>query len=243
MDKELEKNLIKLGFSENEARVYLAALETGVASAQQIASKAELKRTTAYSVLEALIKKGFVVMTKKGQRNRYVAESPREIVNYFLHYEKQLEKSLPRMEAIYNKRQIKPKVMFFEGKEGIKRIYEDTIDEKPEVILEFNTAQIYQAFPGFPREYVEQRRINNIRARRIGPEGKKWKQEQKRDEQDLSETLLLPKDEFDIPVEINIYKDKVAFMSYGDEVGLIIESQSIAQAMRTIYELFWKKIK
>lgn len=47
---------------------------------------------------------------------------------------------------------------------------------------------------------------------------------------------------FDIPIEINIYKDKVAFMSYKDEVGLIIESEGIAEAMRKIYGMFWDKI-
>ncbi len=49
-----------LGFSENETKIYLAALETGLTSAQNIADKAELKRTTVYSVLDALIKKNII---------------------------------------------------------------------------------------------------------------------------------------------------------------------------------------
>ena len=60
----IQQTLKNLGFSDNEAIIYMATLETGVAAAQDIAEKAELKRTTTYSVLEALVKRGFVLKTQ-----------------------------------------------------------------------------------------------------------------------------------------------------------------------------------
>lgn len=62
---EINRILENLGFSDNEAKVYLAALETGLSSAQDIADKAKLKRTTTYSVLDVLVRKGFILKTQK----------------------------------------------------------------------------------------------------------------------------------------------------------------------------------
>lgn len=230
-----------LGFSENETKIYLAALETGLASAQNIADKAELKRTTVYSVLDALVKKNIILKTQKDGKNRYIAENPENIVNIFDNYQTEFKKALPKLQAVYNTKQVKPKILFFEGKAGIKKIYYDTIEEKPDMILEWNSSQIYEMFPDFPREYLDLRRGNNIKAKRIAPDDENWKLRKTKDKDDLSVTKLLSKEEYDIPVEINIYNNKVSFMSYGDEMGLIIESKVIADAMRTIYKIFWDK--
>ncbi len=238
----IHQALINLGFSQNESAVYLASLEAGIAAAQDIADKAQLKRTTTYSVLEALVKRGFILKTQKEGKNRYIAENPKNLVEIFKRYQQDLHKALPELSALYNAKQIKPKVLFFEGKPGIKKIYYDTIEEKPEVILEWNTSEMFRMFPGFPEEYLNMRRQYNIRAKRIAPADKNWAQRKKNDKEDMSTTKLLPSEDFNIPVEINIYNNKVAFMSYGDEVGLIIESKVIADAMRIIYNLFWKQI-
>lgn len=234
--------LTNLGLSANEARIYLASLESGQASAQMIAQKAHIKRTTAYSVLEGMVKKGFIIKTHKGDHYQYLAENPTILAERFKTYQKSLENVLPELEAIHNKREVKPKVLFFEGEDGIKKIYEDTLREKPEEILEFNTSEMQKTFPDFPEKYLEQRKEKNIQAMRIAPADVFWKNHKNKDLGELSITKLLPKNDFDIPVEINIYNNKVAFMSYADKIGLIIESEGIAQSMRKIYELLWKKI-
>ena len=59
-------SLKKIGLSENEAKVYLATLELGSSTAQQIAQKAELKRPTTYVQLETLMKRGLVTSFEKG---------------------------------------------------------------------------------------------------------------------------------------------------------------------------------
>jgi len=238
------ENVLKnLGFSENEAKVYLASLEAGVSSAQEIAKKAKIKRTTAYSVLSDLVKKGFVHTTSERNKTRYIALAPRQLAERFAEYQKELLGALPSLEAVYNKSQVKPKVVFFEGAEGIKQIYEDTIREKPQVILEYNTDNIFKLLPGFPLEYLKQRQKNMIRARRIAPKSPRWMFHRSRDKEELSETLMLPTDLYNPEIEINIYNNKVAFMSYLDAMGLIIESASIAEAMRQAYELAWFQAK
>ncbi len=233
--------LTNLGFSTNEARIYLATLETGTASAQEIAKKAKIKRTTAYSALEAMVKKGYIIKTDKEGKGKFVAENPKTLSQRFWAHQKSFENVLPELEAIHDSQnKAKPRVLFFEGKEGILKVYEDTLNENPDEILELNTSEIFKTFNSFPLDYVEERKKKDIHALRIGPKDKFYAKRAKLDEEELSETKLVK--DFDIPIEINIYNNKVAFMSYADKIGLIIESEAIAKSMKKIYKLLWGKI-
>jgi sugar-specific transcriptional regulator TrmB len=237
-----EHTLRNLGLSLNESKIYLAALELGTSSAQDIAAKANVKRTTAYPVLENLAIKGLVYKTKHLSRNRYAAESPKNLFRRYGRYFRQLSENLPELEAIHNKGEVKPKIIFYEGPRGILKIYADTIKERPKEILEFNSSDMFMAFPAFPKNYVRERLKKKIHARRITAKDKFWAEHAKNDREELSKTKMLDPKKFNLPVEINIYNNKVAFMSYSDKMGVIIESRGIADSMRTIYEMFWKNI-
>lgn len=79
--------LKKIGLSENEAEVYIALLELGSATAQEIAAKSGIKRTTIYVQIEALMKMGLVTsfekeMSKgKAPKTYFRAEDPEHLKN------------------------------------------------------------------------------------------------------------------------------------------------------------------
>ena len=75
-DNKLIHTLESLGLSENEAKVYYAALTLGPASILNIARAAGIKRTTVYSVVEALKQRGLMVLEVKGFKQNYVAQDP-----------------------------------------------------------------------------------------------------------------------------------------------------------------------
>ena len=49
----------------------------------------------------------------------------------------------------------------------------------------------------------------------------------------------MPRDQFWPQIEVNIYGNKIAFLSYTENMSVIIESKAIADAMRQAYELSW----
>jgi sugar-specific transcriptional regulator TrmB len=240
---KIEQILEKFGLSPNESKVYLASLETGLASAQEIAKKAGLKRTTTYSVLTYLGNRGLVGKTIVKNKTRFVAEPPEKLLNLINEIQANIKKILPQLEAIYNKSEVKPKITFFEGENAIHNVYEDTLKEKPEEILEWNTNAFFERFPK-DYNYIEKRTKLGIRARRIAGKGSLWDTKHKfRDEKELAETLIVPKELFDPQIEVNIYNNKVAFMNYAENMSVIIESKAIAEAMRQAYELSWRGAK
>ena len=234
--------LQKLGFSANESKVYLACLETGLASAQDIAQQAGIKRTTCYSVLAHLVSRGTVGKTKVKGKTRFIAEPPQRLLTLINELENGIKEAMPELTAIYNRKETKPKITFFEGENAVWKVYEDTLKEKPQTILMWNNQEFFEKFNERKySNYIPSRVALGIEAKRIAPKGSTWDMiNRHRDAKELSQTLIVPKELFDPHVEVNIYNNKVAFMNYAENMSVIIESKAIADAMRQAYELSWK---
>ncbi len=234
------RNILRqFGFSENEANVYLASLELGLSSAQDIAKKAGIKRTTAYSVLDYLVQRGIMSKTEVKGKTRFLVEPPEKLLNIIGDVYTKFSEMLPELHAVYNIKQTKPKITFYEGELAVQNIYDDTLKEKPEEILEWNTNKFFERST-VDQTYIEKRVGLNIKAKRMASIGSLWdKRHKARDKDELSETVILPKDKFDLDIEVNIYNDKIAFLNYEENMSVIIESKAIADAMKKVYELSW----
>ncbi len=238
---QITQLLAKLGFSQNESKIYLAGLELGQASAQDIAEKANIKRTTGYSVLSYLVNRGVIGKTKVKGKTRFVAEAPERLLTLINEIEKGVKDVLPELTAIYNKKETKPKITFYEGKNAVQKIYDDTLEEKPEEILEWNTNAYFEGKVEVDPNYIQKRVTLGIHAKRIAGKGSKWDDKHRfLDQKELSQTITVPKEQFDPKIEINIYNNKIAFLNYAENMSVIIDSKPIADAMRQAYELSWK---
>jgi predicted transcriptional regulator len=123
---ELQQKLVDFGFSDKEAHVYLAMLELGPASVQDIAKSAGVNRATTYVMIESLKRRGLMSSVERGKKVYFTAESPEHLLLITRDEEKRLEKKrhsleelLPQFMALYNSIEAKPRVRFFEGEEGI----------------------------------------------------------------------------------------------------------------------------
>jgi len=242
---QFDRLLSQLGFSQNETKVYLASLETGLSSAQNIAQKSGLQRTTTYSVLAALVSRGVVAKTKVKGKSRFLAESPDKLLYLLNELQAKIKKALPELQAVYNQSEVKPKILFYEGEQAIQKVYDDTLIEKPAEILEWNT-DAYFYHPCVDKDYVYlgRRTALNIHAKRIAANDSIWQnRHKKKDKEELSETLIVPKEIFSPQIEVNIYNNKIAFMNYAENMSVIIESKAIADAMKQVYELSWQGAK
>lgn len=242
---QLSKNLLKsLNLKEAQASVYLAAMELGQASMQELAKKSGVKRTSIYNFIEELRERGLITETKKKKRKVYSAVSPEQLIEIEKTRVTELSRSLPELMAIYNKADNKPRVTFYESIEGTEEVYADMLNDKKPILayedLEhmkagmrnvfFNTWPTERAKRQIPfksitrdsiiaREFVEK---NNIR--------------------------LLRQSKFiqakDLKTEINIYGDKVALMSLraNPPFAVLIEDKDIAETMRVAWQQLWDRL-
>ncbi len=79
----MKEFLTQVGFSENEAKLYVSLLNLGEGTVNEIARVAKVRRTTAYSVLREMVKKGLIVEVA-GKPVRYQVLPPRQALADFL---------------------------------------------------------------------------------------------------------------------------------------------------------------
>ena len=231
--------LQRLGFSQNETIIYLASLELGLSSAQDIAKKANIKRTTAYSVLDYLVQRGIMSKTEIKGKTRFLVEPPEKLHSMITGLQEQLTKLMPKLNSLYKVKSTRPKITFYEGNEAIQNVYDDTLREKPKEILEWNTNRTFERLTA-DKEYVRRRVKLNIKARRMAT-GTQWRIRQKKNDiKELAKTLILPKNKLNPDIEVNIYNNKVAFLNFAENMSVIIESKAIADTMKQVYELSWE---
>ena len=81
ISENLKKALLQLNLTEKEIASYLALLELGALSIQDISRNTGINRVTTYSAIEELRQKGLVSESRKGKKKLFVAENPESLEN------------------------------------------------------------------------------------------------------------------------------------------------------------------
>jgi len=238
----LYKNLIEAGFSEKEAKVYLALLELGEGNIAKITQKSGIKRATVYLEIEALKNKGYVSLVKRKGRNIYLAENPLRIEEHLREKTENISKLMPELLSIANAMDRKPKVRYFEGVEGIKDVYKDTLQYKDTEILGWYSDDRIDYFDkSFILDYYMQKRIaSKIPLRMFAVQSAFMNGMNEKDPKHLRQMKIIKSDQFFFSAEINLYsKDKIAIIAHRENIALIIESKKIYDTLKSIFEIMW----
>lgn len=241
----LNKDLEQLGLSDKEAKVYLAVLELGEANIQQIAQKSGVKRTTAYDVITSLKEKRLLTEITKNKKALFSAEDPRKLEGQLDEKKETLKKILPELLSITNLLDKKPTIKFYEGDEGIKEVYKDTLSYPDQELVAWVSPESHTNFDikWLDENYLPKRIKSKIWARVIAADSTEIQDYKSRDEKSLRKTKLVSAEEFPFEVEINLYgKNRIAIMSFAEKIGLIIESPKLHQTLKSIFELNWKSL-
>jgi sugar-specific transcriptional regulator TrmB len=241
---EINKSLEKLGLIGKKADVYLAALELGKARVIEIAKKAGIKRTTCYDILMELEKMGLISETAKGKKRLFIGEDPEKIKKDLMAKQKAFDEILPELKSIHNIKGTKPKIRFYEGKEGLKEVYSDTLNYAGEM-LAFASEDVVKILGNeWTQDYLKKRKERGLRVRAIMPATEIIKKDYAaRDREQLRVSKLIDPGKYPFSIEINIYGyQKLALMSSKEETGVIIEGAEIYKTMKAIFELVWDNL-
>jgi sugar-specific transcriptional regulator TrmB len=239
----IKETLEQVGIDGKKADIYLACLEMGGATAYLIAKKTGLKRPTVYDIMNQLMKEGLAYKSIKGKIKYFSPADPEMLVKKLREKENLAKEILPQLQNLYNSPKIKPFIRYFEGVEGIKEMYEDSLRscKKGDEILAYVGNDVLKNIPEYANDYIRRRLEKSIKLRGIyksSPEILKYMQN---NQAQLRDARVLEEKYFSVSNETNIYKNKIAIASYGREMfGMIIESEEIARAQKAIFELAWK---
>lgn len=242
----MEKELIYLGFTAKEAQLYLLLLELGIQPAANIAKKLGIPKSTALFILDNLTRRGYVQKSKRGITQFFYAD-PQDLLQVKQRKHEQDEATLksliPLLEETKTPFSAKPKVTFYEGVAGCKKVYRNLLKSETE-ILEFGIHKDLEEKFGakFMNDFIADRCKKKIFLRAISSENAIDKALSKLDKAQKREQKFLPTGA-DTYSSIAIWEDKVLLLNlHTDAFGIQIENAEFSRTLQTIFEVLYRSL-
>ncbi len=219
----------------------------GTIRASSLARACDLPRNTVRGILDALVGRGFVFKTRSRNTQYYGLESKENLLRAFHQQKELIEQELERkiiaveqfgeiLDRNHLNRSL-PKVTFYDGYQGIKRVYEDTLTSKTGLRSWASFDSNIETLPKYFKTYYSRRAKRNIKMKSIHPATPLARAHQKLDAKELRESVLVPATQYNWRPEIQVYENKVNIVSWDEKLGIIIESSEIASAFKAIFDL------
>lgn len=244
---QLNTLLINLGLTEKEATLYEHLLKKGAATAGELIELSGLKRGITYAVLYSLEHKKLIRSFEKGSKTTFQVEPPAKLQDLVEHKKQQVEimensvkHVIKDLTSQYKLAVGKPTVQYFEGEEGLEKVFADIYSPKEDAV--YGCVDLEKADAVFPqhivKKYIPLRVKNNLKAVSFVGDSTQSRKLKPKDTEHLRETHLLDKKEYPLPAEIDVYEDKISMMSFdkGNFIGLIIENKDFAETLRSIFK-------
>ncbi|MBI2635709.1 hypothetical protein HYW84_00070 [Candidatus Peregrinibacteria bacterium] len=210
MAKDLLKILESAGFTGAQAKLYFAGLQLGSGPASEYARQAGLNRITAYNMLEEMARGGRFTLVKKTRGKWYAPVAPEYLAVEVRKNADALHRSLPELRSMQGPKERKPHVRFFEGWEGVRHVYDDTLRVHLRGIAPDDAAG--RRVHGEDRKKLREIRLVSAR------------------DFDFTNEINI----YDSKVAI------CSFASSPQMFGVIIESREVAETQRQIFEMAWR---
>lgn len=234
--------LREFGFSEKEASVYMALLSLGEGKAHEISLRAHTSRSTTYEILEKLAEDGFVAVQDKNKIRHYIANDPEVFKRNLEAKQYAFDLVLPELKSVYNRLKSKPKIAFYDGVDGIKTVFEDTLRSRDKLLRGILSMEDLFKMPGkeYMDDYVKRRITRGYHLHVLRSKPKEVSNDWPSTPEDRRE-LRYPPENIVFDMTTYIYDNKVGIISTEKEnFGLIIESEEFSKTMRQLFELAWK---
>lgn len=240
-------NLLKIGLTEGEAKVYLALSELGSSTVGPIVKKSKVAYSNIYDILNRLIEKGIVSFIIKNKTKYFQAASPSNLIQYLDKKEEEiiqereaLKKILPDLEKLQETKS-KQEAEVFIGKKGLRTAYERlfaNISKNDEILFFYIHDDEYAEESNlFYNSIVDL--VKGIKNRGIcnAEYEKSWFAQK-------SKHLTIKFSNLPLPGNIDIMKDKVLLTSWDKSIfSVLIHSPSLANNLRNYFNKMWEKAK
>lgn len=215
----LTNHLIKLGFSQGEAKVYIALLNGGDLTATELASKTNLGRTNIYNYAKSLQERGLIADYERNNKVFFKASDPRELYTLLDVQKKELNNLslehlnlLPRFNKIYRQQSKSPIMHLYLGKKDwkilMKEVYLD--QESREIFVLVPDLDDYSPVPPvYQNALFNNKVLTNLITNKVSNIENFYKKDPKKNRK----TIQIDKNIFPITVHTIVAKNSIY---YGD---------------------------
>jgi sugar-specific transcriptional regulator TrmB len=244
----VEKILHNLGCTIKEAAVYMALVKLGISTASQISREVSLPRQTVYYILEVLISRELVEQTDQSGVKKFVAD-PFKIKSLIDKRKHELEADKKKLDTEimkivsenYSSAEL-PKVQFYQGREGLKRLIADILDlyrkGKYKTLRAYGINEFYPGMEEVFDNFVKERHKLGVQTQAFLPKNTDFNKIGGQDTYSRKFKLL------DIEYHkaaFYIVGGRIYLFSYKDGVGVVVENTNLANFFGDIFDDQWAK--
>ncbi|MFH1850581.1 MAG: helix-turn-helix domain-containing protein [archaeon] len=244
----MQEELMGLGLTEGEAKVYLALNKIGNSTIGPIVDESGVSRSKIYDVLDRLMRKGLASYMVKDKTKYFQANEPSKIIDYLDNEENRIRKSREKlskvMPLLIGERGTgkDTSVQVYEGFEGIMTAHDHVFTG-----LRKGDEYFFYGIPAFQEERYHERwnaahrkRVKlGIRCRMLFNPGTPHFVMENRNSYKGSEARYMPSG-IETPAWIMVYRD-VSLIGLQSRKGMAIEivNPEIAESFRIYFEMLW----
>ncbi|MBM3234149.1 hypothetical protein FJZ19_03570 [Candidatus Pacearchaeota archaeon] len=242
------KELEDLGLTRNEVIIYLFLLKKGETTTGPIIKETKIANSRVYETLNSLISKGLVLYNIQKDGKHFSASEPKMLLEKQNEKERKIQKLIPELEEIRNKKQETTETAVYEGYEGFKTAFKKIIEDchKNETIF----------ILGFSEQQYKTESLRLFLSN-INLKSQKKKQKLKillnqetretlgkdREKEKYTEVRYMPK-RYISPAAMDIFQDYVYIFLWEEKPFVfMIKNKKIAESFKTYFHFLWKLAK
>lgn len=240
--------LTRFNISPTSAKVYIALLELGKATADKIAKRVKTYKPNVYDALDKLAEKGLSTYIYEENKKFFIPTNPDKLLQIVENIKEEqisraealkqdISKLMPQLKAKYES--VKEKELFevYRGRKAYKAVVQEILKEKPKVWKGFGNFQIQSAFP---IEY--QRWFRKVPFHLFSTKTKEVIKRMNEAKKTCDvKVAWLPKEVY-MPIVWVVFGDNVLIIIYEpDLIMMRIKSEKIIKTFSSQFDYLWKK--
>ncbi|MGM5488610.1 MAG: TrmB family transcriptional regulator [Nanobdellota archaeon] len=242
-------DLMGLGLTDGEARVYLALIRLGASTVGPISKESGVTYSNVYDILERLMKKGIASYMLRSKTKYYQASGPEQLEGYLHKKELEISEQKDRLRSIMpsllelQKNTTRQDAEMFIGIKGIKaayaKLFEDFKTEDENLVF-------YIHDPAYSdiadRTFVDlTEMIGHTRFRAIFSASFRGAEAVEALKHNQKAHYELRYVDFPIPGNMEICGERMLLVSWTDPIiAVLIRSRSMAQHFKDYFESVWQ---
>lgn len=244
-----------LGFHESEAKAYLTLLQTGTTTASVLAKRMGIKRPAAHYTLSQLYERQVVTRIEKNGVFHFTPDPPERLINLLEHQQQSIEHQkssitqiMGDLNKLSNPYSATPKVKFFEGVDGVIRLFEDVLQPEVKTLYgalkkDQNTHPEIDTY--LSEHYIPKRIELGSNAYMLFNDTPETRAYQDSDEETNRTTLLVSPSDFPFDTCCHCYQNKLVFYNYllDNTFGVMIESSNVNQTFLSFFRIMWNALR
>jgi sugar-specific transcriptional regulator TrmB len=236
--------------NEKDTMVYLDLLKFGSSAASTISARTNIDRTTVYSVLKRLCKRGIVVEAPDRDKSLFLALDPNVFTSKIqseIHRKqdelKMIESVIPDLRKLQNQFSGVPIFQIFQGEEAVISLYDQMVEKGTQQDAILTLQKLPSNIKRYlMKDYIDKKLKRKLSSRVLIEDSSRAKKYKVLDYKSNRKTKLVPEGVHKFETEIIITDtDEVAMIDFQkDIVGVLIKSSTIHSTIKAVFDLVWK---